>query len=233
MTKGYIFDYGGTIDTGGCHWGKMLWHAYERHHVNVSESQFRDAYVHAERSLGSNPIIQSGYTFHKTLDVKIKIEMEYLLADCGWDVTESEFHHCHKAVLDDLYAKVKAHVDESRRVLERLKAEHHPMVLVSNFYGNINVVLSEFGLDGYFDQVVESAVVGIRKPDPRIFLLGVEALGLNADDITVVGDSFYKDILPAKKAGCHTAWLKGEGWTDETYDETIPDKVICSLHELL
>ena len=51
MLKGYIFDYGGTLDTGGQHWGKVIWHAYERQQVPVSEEAFRDAYVHAERTL--------------------------------------------------------------------------------------------------------------------------------------------------------------------------------------
>lgn len=65
MTKGYIFDYGGTLDTAGRHWGKVLWHAYSRHNIPVTEEQFREAYVHAERTLGSHPIIQPEYTFHK------------------------------------------------------------------------------------------------------------------------------------------------------------------------
>ena len=51
MTKGYIFDYGGTLDTAGRHWGKVLWHAYSRHNIPVTEEQFREAYVHAERTL--------------------------------------------------------------------------------------------------------------------------------------------------------------------------------------
>ena len=137
-----------------------------------------------------------------------------------------------KELLDDLYGEVCATVAHSREVLLRLRKDH-PMVLVSNFYGNINVVLREFELDTLFDSVVESAVVGIRKPDYRIFKLGVEALGLPASEVTVVGDSFYKDILPAKKAGCRTIWFKGEGWTDETYDETVPDQVITDLAQLL
>ena len=56
---------------------------------------------------------------------------------------------------------------------------------------------------------------------------------LTPNDVLVVGDSFYKDILPAQKAGCRTAWFKGEGWTDETYDETVPDMVITDLADLL
>ena len=76
--KGYIFDYGGTIDTRGCHWGKMLWHAYERHQVPVCEEHFREAYVYAERELGKNPIIQPSYTFRKTLETKLRIELDCL-----------------------------------------------------------------------------------------------------------------------------------------------------------
>mgnify|MGYP006902873094 FL=1 len=26
--KGYLFDYGGTLDTAGCHWGRFIWHGY-------------------------------------------------------------------------------------------------------------------------------------------------------------------------------------------------------------
>lgn len=107
------------------------------------------------------------------------------------------------------------------------------MVLVSNFYGNINTVLAEFGLDGLFEEVIESAAVGIRKPDPRIFRLGTEALGLEPEDVMVVGDSFTNDIVPAAEAGCRTAWLKGEGWTDTVFDEQLPDIVIKDISRLL
>ncbi len=228
-TKGYIFDYGGTLDTGGCHWGKRIWHAYEKCHVPVSEELFRDAYVYAERELGRNPIIQPDYTFRKTLDVKLRIEMEYISEkQPGFDTGL-----WHDAVLYELYEATREETARSLRVLKVLK-ERRPMVLVSNFYGNIATVLHEFGLDGIFDSIVESAVVGVRKPDPRIFSLGVEALGMKPEDVTVVGDSYDKDIVPARKAGCHTVWMKGEGWTDdEPEDMTAADMTIGTLEELI
>ena len=117
-------------------------------------------------------------------------------------------------------------------MLERLAAQY-PLVLVSNFYGNISTVLAEYGLDGLFGHVVESAVVGVRKPDPRIFTLGVEALGLKPGEVTVVGDSYDKDIVPARKAGCHTVWLRGEGWTDAQPDGSAADRVISSIEQLI
>ena len=208
-TKGYIFDYGGTLDTAGCHWGKMLWHAYERQSIPVTEEQFREAYVFAERTLGKNPIIQTDYTFRKTLEVKLRIEFEYLQAK-GY-LCNSNFclASMQAAVLDDLYERVRTITAQSKEVLVKLK-ESYPIILVSNFYGNLPVVLEEFGLSGLFNTVVESAVVGIRKPDTRIFQLGVDALGLPPEEITVVGDSISKDIAPARRLGCQTVWIKGD-----------------------
>lgn len=220
MNKGYIFDYGGTLDTGGQHWGMLLWHAFERHQVPVSESQFRDAYVYAERTLGKNKIIQPTDTFLQTLKAKVQLELAYLNNESYTD-----------AIVSDVYERTKSQTALSRRVLMQMKAS--PMVLVSNFYGNISVVLQEFGLDGIFAEVIESAVVGIRKPDPQIFLLGVDALGMKPEEVTVVGDSLEKDIIPAKRAGCHTVWLKGEGWTNAQDGENQADRVIMTLDELL
>ena len=78
MIKGFIFDYGGTLDTGGQHWGKVLWHAYERQQVPVTEAQYREAYVHAERTLGKNPVIQPDFTFRQTLETKLRLQLHYL-----------------------------------------------------------------------------------------------------------------------------------------------------------
>ena len=211
MTAGYIFDYGGTLDTGGQHWGQVLWHAYERHRVPVSEAQFREAYVYAERMLGRNPIIRPDFTFRQTLETKLRLQLEYL------GIRNEKFR---QTILDDLYERTKAMTAQSREVLLQLKELGLPMVLVSNFYGNIHTVLHEFGFDGLFLKVIESAVVGIRKPDPRIFLLGVEALGLKPEEVTVVGDSLDKDIIPAHEVGCQTIWLRGEGWND-SLDEIL------------
>ena len=228
MIKGYIFDYGGTLDTGGNHWGKVIWHAYERVGVPVSEALFRDAYVHGERTLGRNPIIKPDFTFRQTLAQKLRLQLDFIEASCP---AVSWAKHGEK-LLNDLYTRTCEETSQSRSVLLQLR-EHFPMVLVSNFYGNIATVLREFSLDGIFQHIVESAVVGIRKPDPRIFTLGVEALGLDPSEVVVVGDSIDKDIIPARQAGCHTVWFKGEGWTDAPVDESQAERVINSLSELV
>lgn len=228
--KAYIFDYGGTLDTRGNHWGRVIWHAYERADIPVSWEQYREAYVYAERTLGRNPIVTPTWTFKKLLDVKLRLQMEYLFTKGYWTADKKLFTTTQLSLLDDLYTQVREVTAESRQVLEQINM---PMVLVSNFYGNINVVLQEFRMAHLFQKVIESAVVGIRKPDARIFALGIEALQLKPEEVTVVGDSISKDIVPARSLGCHTVWFKGESWDDKVEDETIPDRIITQLQQLL
>lgn len=218
---GVIFDYGGTLDTGGCHWGRVLWRAWQQAGVPVSEDRFREAYVYAERTLGRQPVIQPSFTFRQTLAEKLRLELEY--------VDQPSYQ---EIILQQVYEETQHHTVQSREVLQQL-AQRYPLVLVSNFYGNISVVLEEFGFAGIFQHVIESAVVGIRKPDARIFLLGVEALGLKPEEVAVVGDSIEKDIKPAHEAGCKTVWLRGQQWTDAPADERKADYVITNLNELL
>lgn len=232
MIKGYIFDYGGTLDTAGRHWGKVLWDAYLKCGVPVDERHFREAYVYAERRLSSQPIIKPDFTFYNTLDAKLEIELEYLAAQYMPDMPAKEIDTLRKNILDGIYDGVRQETARSRKVLAEVKKDY-PMALVSNFYGNISTVLREFMLDGLFDNVIESAVVGVRKPDPQIFVLGAEALGLKPDEAVVIGDSYDKDIVPARQAGCHAVWLKGEGWNEKAYDESLPDAVITELKQVL
>ena len=219
--RAYLFDYGGTLDTGGCHWGKVLWYAWQEVGVPVDEERFREAYVYAERAMARECIILNDFTFRQTMEVKLRLELgrvgqlDYL-----------------PMLLDIVYEQTRQHTAHSREVLQQL-AERCPLALVSNFYGNIHTVLREFGFDGLFQQVIESAVVGVRKPDPRIFLMGVEALQMCPDEVIVVGDSIAKDIVPAHQVGCQAIWLRGEQWDDTIVDETLPDRIIKDLSELL
>ena len=232
MIKGYLFDYGATLDTAGCHWGQMLWASFRRCGVPVTEQQFRDAYVYGERTLGSRNLIAPEDSFYTTLGVKLRLEFCFLMQAGALKTDEGEVALMRERVQNDVYKRVLDTTKESRIVLEKLR-KNYEMVLVSNFYGNIRTVLKEFGLDVFFKDIVESAEVGIRKPDRRIFEMGVQRLGLRPDEVVVVGDSFRKDVVPAKEAGCHAVWLKGEPWKQEAVDETVPDRIIYSLKELL
>ena len=154
--------------------------------------------------------------------IKVRIELERLSGMCVFPAAQIEDKA--KEITRYCYGSARECIESARPVLERLH-EKYPMVLVSNFYGNVSSVLSDFGLLQYFDKIIESAVVGVRKPDPKIFSLGVEALGLEPEEVLVVGDSYKKDILPSRSIGCRTLWLKGKGWTPEEDAVTDADEI--------
>ena len=226
MIKGIIFDYGGTIDTNGIHWGEFIWEQYRLAGMDITHEEFRNAYVHGERSLAKHPIIEPTDTFHTLLRKKMLLQFEYLAENSG-----SSMLTARKAedIADMCYNKVKEIIAANRTIVEQLATEF-PMVLVTNFYGNMPVVLEEFGLNNIFSSIVESSVVGIRKPDPALFALGVKALGMNANEIVVIGDSYRKDIYPASTLGCRTIWLKNVCWEEEA---VLPDHVPTAMIDTL
>ena len=217
MIKGILIDFGGTIDSDGIHWFDAFSTAYAMV-ADVPKELLWDAYVNTERTLGRNPIISPTDSFCKTLQTKIALQTEYLQSK-GITITAQD------TILDTCYNKVVKHISTvSKPVLEKLHAKY-PMVLVTNFYGNMHTVLSEFGLDHLFKDVIESAVVGVRKPDPAIFCLGVAALGLAPSETVMIGDSYEKDILPAQSIGSRTIWL--------TSQDDKGDGSVCKLPEIL
>lgn len=229
--------------------------------VSIHKQAFRDAYVYGERALAVNPIVTPDFHFEDILREKLILELNFLagkeLLETGKDdsekqtklgnpgkdsdasseslflsLSDSEIQQIAVDMARYINAKTLALLNENRQVLEHLKQKCYPMVLVSNFYGNINQVLKDAGIDGYFKDVIESAVVGVRKPNPAIFALGVCALDLPASQVLVVGDTYGKDIVPAHKLGCHTLWIKGLQWEEKKVDESIPDGIIKKLSEM-
>ena len=230
--EGVIFDYGGTLDSDGMHWGKRIWHAYQKCGVPVDEPLFREAYVHAERTLAKNPIIQSDDDFTATLYKKLTIELEYI-EDRVDDFDSDEWID---DILDSLIEATEESTNLSNEVMGEVFGKYvkaGKSILVSNFYGNVNAVLRQFGLDCCFSQVIESAVVGVRKPDPEIWRMGVKAMGVSdPSKVLVIGDSYDKDIIPAHEIGCDTLWFMGEGWTPVIPDGKKADWAMTSWFDI-
>lgn len=213
---GVIFDYGGTIDSRGVHWSEVLWAGFQYMEVPVTKEQFRECYVHAERELARVRHILPNDNFLDLLRKKVNIELDYLVTN-GLIAENSEV--VSEGIAQYCYDAARECVEEARPVLQVL-SERYPMMLVSNFYGNVDSVLRDFDLRRYFKGVIESAVVGVRKPNPTLFRLGVDALEMDASKVLVIGDSLRKDIEPAESLGCKVLWIKGKGWTPDEDAQT-------------
>ena len=116
--KGIIFDYGGTLDTGGDHWSEVIWKAYQEAGIAVDKPTFREAYVFAERELAKTRHILPEHDFGDLLLIKMRLELQWLSENGHFPPAQVEDKA--KAAADYCYQVAKAKVDEAKPVLASL-----------------------------------------------------------------------------------------------------------------
>ena len=94
-------------------------------------------------------------------------------------------------------------VEGARATLDRLRALGLRMACVSNSDGRAEWHLEHTGTRAGLEFVVDSQIVGIEKPDPRIFAIALERLGVAAERALYVGDIRSVDEAGARAAGMH------------------------------
>jgi putative hydrolase of the HAD superfamily len=126
-------------------------------------------------------------------------------------------------------------------LLEHLKKKYK-LGLISNFAypKGFWKTLDHFDLTKFFDAIVVSGELGVRKPSPKIFEKALELLNVKASETVFVGDTLKDDIVGARKVGIKTILVENIGLKKTNYenqeDETPsvkPDKKIPSLKELM
>ncbi len=84
--------------------------------------------------------------------------------------------------------------------------------VISNSNGSVRSILEATGLAAHLHFVIDSSVVGVEKPDPRIFHLGLREAGVAADEAVYVGDLYSVDVLGARAAGLEGVLLDPRGF---------------------
>jgi len=133
---------------------------------------------------------------------------------------------------------------EATGVLEKLCAGYK-LGIVSNFAipECLDQLVQKFSLARFFDVVVISGAVNVRKPSPRIFEMALHALNLNAEEAVFIGDTPTIDVKGAKNVGMHAILIDRESEMKHASESIIyrfaddgthiePDKVIHRLSEL-
>ena len=67
--------------------------------------------------------------------------------------------------------------------------------------GRVESFLRHVGITKYLDFVVDSGLVGVEKPDPRIFEIALERAQVRKDEVVHVGDVYEVDVVGARAAG--------------------------------
>jgi HAD superfamily hydrolase (TIGR01509 family) len=95
--------------------------------------------------------------------------------------------------------------------LERLQRQGLTLAVVSNSDGTCAQSLEEAGLLRYMNFVIDSAEVGVEKPDPRIFAIALARCGADPRRTLYVGDLYHADVVGARGAGLHALLLDPNG----------------------
>lgn len=101
--------------------------------------------------------------------------------------------------------------------------------IISNWDTRLAGLLDGIGLGDLVDTVVCSASVGMHKPDPRIFELACERLGVTPALSAHVGDHMYADVAGARAAGMTPVLIERSGAGGQAGDGVV---CIASLDEL-
>jgi len=214
-----LFDFGGTLDADGLTWKERFHGLFVAEGVAVDPGRFDPVFYAADDALvGAVPESLSLEDTVRRVAGGVARALQPDDAGLG------------QRVAARFLADARACLASNAPVLERL-ARRYRLGVVSNFYGNLATVCDNAQVRRYFGVIVDSARVGLSKPDPRIFMTAVEALGVEPARAVMVGDSLARDMAGARAAGMTHIWL-----TPAPERQGRPccpgDRVIQSLRDL-
>jgi len=199
MIRTILFDMGGTLDGDGLHWLERFLVLYRDYGIDLPRETIRLAFDEAERLAATDEKIATA-----GLAEMIAQHVQWQMAHLGISDPRLEQH-----LTRGFVEPVLAATAENARMLATLKERGFELGIVSNGCGNVDKLSTDFGYAPFLALIVDSRRVGICKPDPAIYRHAAEKLGRDPGEIMMVGDSFERDIQPAKAIGMKTAWLEG------------------------
>jgi putative hydrolase of the HAD superfamily len=117
--------------------------------------------------------------------------------------------------------------DGALEILDYLILKYKLHIITNGFEEVQHKKLKNSGIDHYFSSVTTSEEVGVKKPNPKVFLTALQKANSKAADCIMIGDSLEADILGAKNIGMQTIFYN---YRNESISQKI--KTIDSLLEI-
>lgn len=202
MAVKFVFlDFGGCIDAPGIHTRTLFWSAFQDEGLLPASdrAQFQEAYTEADQWMMATGEAKAmglaAFNRHNALLIGTSLGLG--LERCA-------------AAGDRVTRLMEGYLAESRAVLEPLSREI-PLGIISNFTGNLEVILREFGLRELFESVTESFYAGASKPELKIFHRALATQANAPEHCVYVGDNPVNDIAPAKELGMKAVLIHPPG----------------------
>lgn len=222
--KALAFDFGGTLDSPFKHWMDVYLDVYNvGFSLGIDREEFRKSYVFAEREMERLNEVDAYTPLFNLQATKTKLQCDDMISR-GVLTSDYMQHNCsiHLSVALSVAYQSYRCAEKAAPTLDKL-SDRYPLLLVSNYYGNIRRVMYDLELDKYFSLMTDSTIEGVRKPDPELWRRAIERAGLAPSEVVVIGDSLKNDVLPALQLGCQAIHCVPEGSSD-------PDNV--SIHSI-
>jgi putative hydrolase of the HAD superfamily len=117
--------------------------------------------------------------------------------------------------------------------LAELRRRGHRLGLISVCTQEVPELWNETALGGMLDETVFSCDVGVSKPDPRIYEIACERLGVEPDECLFVGDGANDELQGAERVGMTAVQLRAPGESLTSSGEAWRGASIESLSEVL
>jgi putative hydrolase of the HAD superfamily len=99
-------------------------------------------------------------------------------------------------------------------LLEYLKGKNYKLHILTNGFEEVqHIKLDKSGLSPFFNEIITSEEVGVRKPDLRIFQHAEKRIGAAGSNVLMIGDNLEADVLGAKHAGWHQVFYNIDAHT--------------------
>ena len=176
----------------------------------------------------------------KQLDYSFRLTIMGHYQDFRW-VTERAFHDAVSTLglpqsptvfptPTDLYDHLQPHPD-TRLGLQSLKRDGHTLAVLSNGTASmIGNCLTNNDLRDSFSTLISADDVGAYKPSARVYRHAAQVLGRPIDELRLISSNPF-DVIGAKTAGMHTAWVNRSGTTFDSIGAP-PDVTVASLADL-
>ncbi len=223
MISAFLFDFGGTLDSDGGHWLDRFFLIYQQIGLgDLPKTTIKEAFYWADAQAEVDPGMRKA-------DLRTM-----MVRHVSWQFEKMGLKNPEKAIeaANAFIHPTERVLHRNRHILERMHQNGYKMGIISNFYGNVETLCHEFGLRPFLQIILDSTQVGMKKPDPRLFEQAAHQLKLSPSRIGFVGDSFERDIRPAKKCGMKTFWMVGDP-PPYCPDPSQVDVTILSLDDLL
>jgi putative hydrolase of the HAD superfamily len=238
--RALVFDFGGTLDGNGIHWLERTYQFIHERCPEITREAFDEAdkATITEFALGDSSHKWS-YQDGSMLPVGA-VASEYAARCSLRETTEAIAEGIYTRLglseqMKDEYVEwfctgAAESLAENRQWLETLYGTYQ-LAVISNNFGNTRGWCDTYRLSPLLGAIIDSTVLGIAKPDARIFEAALSELGVASNQAIYVGDSYSADMVGGKNAGMWTAWLVGDQ-NKTCPDPSLVDVQLSHLHEL-